>query len=95
MTLNDFITLHIDLINLKNNKKKSRECLNKECKKEAIYNYKNYLSINIRKCIYCKNHKLENMIYVRSKKCIICLIKQPTFNYKDERNALYCGDCIY
>lgn len=29
------------------------------------------------------------MIDVRSKKCIICLIKQPTFNYKDERNALY------
>ena len=47
MTLLDFITLHLDLINLKINKKKSRECLNKNCKIEAIYNYKYYLSIGV------------------------------------------------
>jgi hypothetical protein len=31
MILNDFITLHLDLINLKINKKKSNICLNKDC----------------------------------------------------------------
>lgn len=41
MTLNDFITLHLNLVNLKINKKKSTEYLNKNCKIEAIYNYKN------------------------------------------------------
>jgi hypothetical protein len=29
--LNDFITLHLDLINLKIKEKKCRECLNKNC----------------------------------------------------------------
>ena len=38
--LNDFITLHLDLVNLKDNKKKCTECLNKNCKTEATYNYK-------------------------------------------------------
>ena len=72
MSLNDFITLHLDLINLKINKKKSRECLNKNCEKRANFNYKNYLSINIRTNIYCSNHKLKNMIDIISKKCINC-----------------------
>ena len=93
MSLNDFTTLHLDLINLKINKKKSRECLNKDCKKDATFNYKNYLSINIKKCIYCKLHKLNNMIDIKSKKCIKCNNKNPIFNYKDETKALYCGGC--
>jgi hypothetical protein len=38
--LTDFITLHLDLYNLKFNKKKSQICLNKDCKKQAIFNYK-------------------------------------------------------
>jgi hypothetical protein len=96
MSLNEFITLHLDLVNLKINKKKSRECLNKNCNKRASYNYKDYLSINHIKCrklIYCKSHKLGNMIDIISKKCITCNDKQPVFNYKDEKNALYCGYC--
>ncbi len=93
MTLNDFITLHLDLVNLKINKKKSMECLNIYCKKQSSFNYKNFKEINIRKNIYCLNHKLNNMINIKNKKCITCLIKQSTFNYKDEKKALYCGDC--
>ena len=69
MILNNFITLHLDLINLKINKKKSRECLNKECKKQAVFNYKNYLFIKVRKHIYCKIHKLEN---IESKEEYVC-----------------------
>jgi uncharacterized protein YajQ (UPF0234 family) len=93
MSLNDFIMLHLDLVNLKINKKESRQCLNKDCKKEACFNYKNYTSINIRKCIYCSKHKLENMVNIKNKKCIKCNIKQPVFNYKNEKNALYCRNC--
>ena len=96
MSLNDFITLHLDLINLKNNKKKSKECLNKDCNIQAVFNYKNYLSINhitCRKNIYCSKHKLNSMVDIISKKCIVCYKKQPVFNYKGEKFALYCGDC--
>jgi hypothetical protein len=92
-TLNDFITLHLDLVNLKINKKKYRECLNRECKIEACFNYKNFKEINIRKHIYCSKHKLKNMIDIKSKKCIECNTKHPIFNYKYEKKALYCGDC--
>ncbi len=91
--LNDFITLHLDLYNLKFNNKKSRICLNKKCKKEAIFNYKKYSIINIRKHIYCKLHKLSNMIDIKHKMCIKCNDTQPIFNYKNEKKALYCGSC--
>ena len=93
MSLNDFITLHLDLINLKINKKKSKICLNKDCKIEACFNYKFYKEINIRKHSYCKIHKLNNMVNIKDKKCISCLIKQPNFNYINKKIALYCGDC--
>ena len=33
------------------------------------------------------------MIDIKSKKCIICNIKQPVFNYNDKKEALYCGNC--
>ena len=93
MTLNDFIRLHLDLVNLKINKKKSNVCLNKECNKRSYFNYKNYISINIRKYIYCKIHKLSNMIDIEHKKCITCNNIQPTFNYNGEKIALYCKEC--
>ena len=89
----EFITLHLDLINLKFNKKKAKDCLNKDCKKYAIFNYKKYSIINIRKFIYCKLHKLSNMIDVQNKMCIICNCHQPYFNYKNEKKALYCYSC--
>ena len=93
MELNNFITLHLDLINLKINQKKSKICINTYCNKNANFNYENYLSINIRKHIYCKIHKLENMVDIIHKKCIICNTKQPSYNYKNEKMRLYCGDC--
>jgi hypothetical protein len=102
MTLNDFITLHLDLVNLKLNKNKSNICLsrticlNKDCNKGASCNYKNTNSLkklNIRKCIYCSKHKLNNMIDIYNKKCIICKIKHTSCNYENEKIPLYCGDC--
>ena len=33
--------------------------------------------------IYCNKHKLENMVDVQSKKCILC-DKTPLFNYENE-----------
>jgi hypothetical protein len=91
--LNDFISLHLDLVNLKINKKGSRECLNKICNTRANFNYKNYKELKLKQSIYCKTHKLDNMIDITSKKCINCKIKQPTFNYINEKKSLYCGDC--
>ena len=91
--LDDFITLHLDLINLKFNKKKSRICLNKKCKKRASFNYKLYKDINIRKYIYCKSHKLDNMIDIVKKLCSTCNYTHPVFNYKNEKKPLYCGKC--
>jgi hypothetical protein len=49
MILNDFITLHLDLINLKINKKKSNICLNKDCNNRDnfliffVFKYKLYI----------------------------------------------------
>jgi hypothetical protein len=91
--LNDFITLHLDLINLKFNKKKARTCLNIKCTKRASFNYKKYKDINIRKHIYCKSHKLYNMIDITHFLCIGCNNTRPAFNYKNEKKALYCGKC--
>lgn len=33
------------------------------------------------------------MIDIKNKKCITCNNKRPSFNYKNEKNALYCADC--
>ncbi len=58
-----------------------------ECKtKSPSFNYEGET-----KALYCKKHKLDNMINVINKKCIVCKIKQPIFNYKEESKALYCG----
>jgi hypothetical protein len=91
--LDNFITLHLDLIDLKSNKKKARICINKNCKKEANFNYINYKDINIIKHIYCKLHKIANMVNIKNKKCCKCNNKIPVFNYKNEKIALYCKGC--
>ena len=74
MSLNDFIRLHLDLINLNLNKKKTRDCLNKYCNKNAVFNFPKYKELKFGKFIYCKLHKLPNMINVKSKKCIYLTI---------------------
>jgi hypothetical protein len=52
MILNDFITLHLDLINLKINKKKSNICLNKDCNNRDNFLIFLYLNINYIYLIY-------------------------------------------
>ena len=33
------------------------------------------------------------MVDVSSKKCITCNLKQPCFNYPNEKQPLYCNNC--
>ena len=37
--------------------------------------------------------KLIGMINIKDKKCIGCNIKIPSYNYKQEKKAIYCWDC--
>ncbi len=63
-----------------------RKCLNKDCKTEPSYNYKNE-----KIPLYCNLHKLINMIDVINKKCLneFCETR-PGYNYENERIGLYC-----
>ena len=61
-------------------------CIHENCNKCCIYNREGET-----KPLYCKNHKLENMINVITKKCIFencnkCCI----YNYEGETRPLYC-----
>lgn len=60
-----------------------KKCL--ECKKQPNFNY------NDKKVgIYCSEHKKENMINVRSKKCLEC-DTEALFNLPTEKNnGIYC-----
>ena len=57
------------------------------CSKRATFNYNGYNN-----AIYCGEHKLENMIDVKNKKCVFenCN-KQPNYNVIGEK-AIYCGE---
>ncbi len=46
---------------------KSKKCIYENCNKQPLFNL-----INEKKPIYCSNHKLENMIDVKHKRCIDC-----------------------
>ena len=82
------LTIILDLKYSKFIKKKYNICINNKCSKISNFNYKNES-----KALYCADCKLENMIDIKSKKCIKCNIKRPNFNYKDESKPLYCGNC--
>ncbi len=41
---------------------------------------------------YCKKHKSDTMVDVVSKRCIVCNLKQPNYNYEGGKPA-YCKDC--
>src|SRR5579875_1099830 len=43
--------------------------------------------------VYCSEHKLPNMINVKSKKCQYpgC-ITRPSFNYEGQKNGIYCSE---
>ena len=85
---NDLLTILLDLKYSKFIKKKSNTCINAGCYKHSNFNYKYKPNT-----LYCKTHKLNNMINIKSKKCITCNIKRPSFNYKNEKILLYCRDC--
>ena len=68
--------------------KKQKICILKTCNNKAYYNYKNDTNY-----IYCKTHKLDNMIDLRNR-CKICIytncITRANYNYKNENKAIYC-----
>ena len=39
--------------------------------------------------MYCSSCKFDDMIDVMNKKCIVCNLKQPHFNYQNEKSGLY------
>ena len=64
------------------------KCKNSDCDKCAIYNYSNET-----KLLYCNEHKLIDMINVKSKRCCnLDCNKTPTYNYSNETKALYCNE---
>lgn len=62
-------------------------CIFTNCTSTSKFNYENE-----KKSLYCSKHKLECMVDIRSKKCIIdgCNKKQPCYNYENETSPLYC-----
>jgi hypothetical protein len=63
----------------------SKLCYNKTCDKTASFN------VVGGKPLYCSEHKLDNMINVKHKKCLECN-KIPYFNYINEKTGIYCAD---
>ena len=69
-----------------------RLMFNVKCVSHAIR--KDHVSIiKMNKPLYCKYCKLDDVIDVTHKKCVICNLKHSHFNYPDEKQALYCKDC--
>src|SRR3989344_1559836 len=63
------------------------KCIFKNCNITACFNYPDQI-----KGLYCKTHKLENMIDIIHQKCIFneCYIRAH-YNYINEKKALYCS----
>ena len=68
------------------NKKSKSRCIFNGCNRFPSYNVK-----NSKIPLFCKKHKLENMIDVKNKKCIFenCNTR-PTYNLSTEKTAIYC-----
>ena len=47
----------------------------------------------MKKALYCATCKLDNMIDIRSAKCIICNLKDGGYNYPNEKQRIYCKYC--
>ena len=62
-------------------------CIFENCKNYSTYNY-----IDETIALYCRKHKLKNMINIKDKKCIYnnCNI-QPTYNYENKKSPKYCN----
>ncbi len=63
------------------------------CTKEKVEKPKK-ASFNTKgeKPLYCKSHKLDDMVNVSEKNCVDCDLVRPYFNYPGEK-ALYCLTC--
>ena len=63
-------------------------CKNSDCNKRANYNH-----INEKKALYCKEHKLDDMVDIKHKRCKNpdCN-KIPSYNYSNETKPLYCKE---
>ena len=61
-----------------------KKCLEKNCNKIPNFNFETE-----KIAIYCKKHSKENMINVKSKKCLECT-KQSNFNFETEKTGIYC-----
>lgn len=66
------------------------KCKFKKCELTAVYNYKHQFN-----GLYCKYHKLTDMIYIYKKRYQICNItnclKRANYNFKDKK-ALICKE---
>ena len=63
-------------------------CKNPECNKQSLYNH-----INETKPLYCNQHKHDDMVDVKNKKCCNSDCKKPPlYNYINEKKALYCKE---
>ena len=63
-------------------------CKFNNCQKTSKFNYNNET-----KPLYCSEHKMPNMVDIKSKKCKFenCK-KRPSFNYQNEKSPIYCSD---
>ena len=85
--LKDLLIIILDTFYSKYIKKKSNICKFNNCNIGPVYNYENE-----KQAIYCKSHKLDNMIDIKNKKCEFdnCNIR-PSYNYENEKQAIYCA----
>jgi hypothetical protein len=84
----DLLTIVLDLKYSKFINKKCRICIYNGCTKRMNFNY-----LNCKKALYCKEHKLNDMVDVLHLKCDKCNATRPTFNYEYESKPLYCKRC--
>ena len=59
-----------------------------KCTSRSNFNYSTE-----KKALFCNKHKLDNMVNINAKKCIICNLKTPNFNNPEEKSGLYCINC--
>ena len=63
-------------------------CKTGNCDKQAYFNYEEY-----KKGEYCKEHKKENMVNVKDKRCIEPNCKKiPSFSNIGEQKRIYCSE---
>jgi hypothetical protein len=81
----DLLTIILDLKYSKIINKKYNICIHKDCNKYANFNYKNEL-----KALYCKQHKLPDMVDIKSKKCKLC-----DLIFSSKKYDYLCSSCYY